>query len=350
VTRRHLALVTNPSASNAEAFLECGVSHILPAHNTNNKYAAKGTENHDKLTAAINKRPFSGTFHAVAKFPLAKITEGVGMLRAETAYAVNVKTLKSRFIGLDIGRNYGPLEDYEIPVSLDIEGLKEGTPWIRDWKFGRTASKVQAVVQAMARAFDPSLSGVMEVDAGFIFIDADTMGEVWYPERHVFTLEDLDEWADRFVKAFDRVGKLAEDIKTGTARTNEGDWCTYCAALPLCPAKTALVRAMLPEINELGHDIEALTVDQCGQAWSKLQMIYKLAAKVENDLKGRLEAGDSFPLPNGKLLEWTKTSGYKYLDKEKGIALLRELGASEEQLAAVMKERKDSYGAKEKKR
>jgi hypothetical protein len=338
-----------PSASNVESFVMCTASHVLPQHEVFASYTLKGTAGHEPLAAKINNRVSSDqdAIRMTAKFPLAELLQGVTDIRAEVAYAVDVKTKRSRLIGIDVGRNYGVLGPYEIGVTIDVEGMAEGAPWIRDWKFGRTSSWWQAYVQAMAVLWRPGMEGHSEVDAGFVYIDGDTGGADYHQDASILYLSDLDERAEEIVKALARAEQMAADLKAQQSiKTTEGSWCTYCGAYPYCPSKTRLVRAMLMDLGDFDQTIALLSPEQCGSAWQKLKEIQKLAAKLEDTLKTRMEA-EPFPLPNGKVLRMVETKGWPYFDKDRTYSLLREKGASETEIKNAMKMRAGSKSAKE---
>ncbi len=350
---RHGGLTTNPSASNAEAFAMCTVSHVLSQRSEKAERSDKGTDGHEPLTAIINHRACANERgkSMVAKFPLAKVLEGVGLARAEAAYAVNVKTKTVRFVGIDIGRNYGELADYEVPTSLDVEGFKDGKRWIRDWKFGTHSSLWQLYIQAMCAAY-PSKekpSCEPEVDGGFVYIDGDSCGEHYEVEEHTLYLGDLDDAADQMVKAFDRV----EEIHTSLAaniipKLAEGPWCKYCSAFPACPAKWRLAKAMIDELD-VSDQLAAMTAEQVGRVYTKYQECKRLLEQLNETLKLRIE-NEPAPLANGKLVKLSKTKGWAYPEKAPTLRLLDQLGATKEQVAGVMKVRSDSYSLKEMKR
>lgn len=350
---RHGGLATNPSGSNCEAFVNCTSSHVLPQRNESSATAQKGTDGHAPLTEVINAKRWAvpgalrGTM--VEKFPLEEVLRDVGLVRAEAAYAVNVKYKTVRFIGLDIGRNYGELGDYEVPVSLDADGFRHGRPWLRDWKFGRYSSVWQLSVQGMAVAFPrkekPSVEP--EVDAGFVYIDADTRGEEWEEERHVLYLSELETAADELVRAFDKVASIRAALDRGEVpRLATGSWCKYCGAHPYCPAKWSMVRAAMGELQSLQDMVGAMTVEKCGKAWEWVSEVERFCTKAKETLKERMET-EPFPLSNGKLIELRKTKGWAYFDREPTRRLLKAKGATEEEIKGVMKARADAMTPRE---
>lgn len=340
-----------PSASNVESFVMCTSSHVLPQHEAHSAAGRNGTFSHDLLSSRINKRRLAsnGDESTVKHFPLDQYLAELTDVQAETAYAVDVAAKTSRYLGKDLGRAYGSLGPTEIATTLDVQGIRpDGKPWIRDWKFGRTASWWQLYTQAMAIMWLPENKGkVLEVDAGFVFIDPGTGGRDHEEDPATLYAMDMEDRADEIVKAFSRAYQIASDIEAQRpVKTVEGTWCTYCGAYPYCPSKTRLVRAMLSDLGDFDTHISAMTVEQCGQAWLKLKEIKRLAEKIEDTLKARMEV-EPFPLPNGKRLRMVETKGWPYFDREPTRALLVEKGATEAEIQKVMKMRAGSKSAKE---
>lgn len=327
---RHRGLSKDPSASSAESFVQCTASHVLPGSPTQTVQAVAGTKSHEPVAKAIN---YGG----------AQI-EDISELRAETAYVVDVKERTSRFIGQDIGRDYGKLEPYEMGVTLDAEGRLTGdTLWCRDWKFGTYAQEMQLYVQAMALLWRPEEKAIL-VNAGFVFLREkgrpepdpdDPNGEVVLP---LMGRMEIEEKADELVAAFDRVGRIHDVIRSGgQPALNQGSWCRYCPALDRCPAKNSLIRSALGQLGEVEEKFASLTAVQCGQAWEKLKEIKRLAEKVENTLKTRLETDGVFPLSGGKEVYLLPMKGRASYDMEKVNELFDELDVSPGRRSLLMK-------------
>lgn len=342
----------HPSASNAEAFVMCGASHVLPQSQKHNDYMHKGTEGHAPLEAMLNGKVPSTTDRGLASvkdFPFDVVMDGVTRRRGEAAFAVNVKTRTSRFLGVNIGREYGPLQKYEVPCTLDADGERATRPWVRDWKFGVSASWWQLMIQCMALAYDDPENPCSEVDAGFVFIDAETGGREYREDGRVVSLEEIDEAADRMVEAWDKVEKMVDafdkDIPLTTA---EGDWCKYCGAFPHCPAKWELARRIMEPIPR-GSALEAMTLDKQGALYAALQDRKKLIETVMDTLK-ITATNTPLPLPNGKRLVMMRMKGGERIDKPAALRILKELGASDDDMASVLKRSADYVQAKEIKR
>lgn len=342
-----------PSASNAEAFAMCGASHVLPQSEKHNDYMHRGSEGHAPLAAMVNGKTPDTTergFAMVKDFPLLDVLAGVTKRRGEAAFAVNVKTRTSRFIGINIGREYGKLEKYEIPCTLDVDGVKDNRPWVRDWKFGVSASWMQLMVQCMALAYDDPENPLSEVDAGFTFIDGDSGGSEYHEDARIVSLEEIDEAADRLLRAWDKVEKMVDQLDMGaTLPTVEGSWCTYCGAFAQCPAKWEIAKNILAGVYPDAPEVAVMTLEQQGYLYEKLRERKKMIDGVMDTLKSSAEK-NPLPLPNGKQLVMLRVKGAERIDKAAALKVMQELGASDDDYKRVIKQGAAYMTAKEMKR
>ncbi len=354
-----------PSASNAEAFVRCTASHVLPQHEHYSELSENGTDGHALIAALISKEP-----NAAAKlakrypnlgFKLQEMTQGVGFLTAETAYVVDVQKRTSVYLGKNIGRDYAgklgrELAEYEVGTSLDMQGLRDGVWWIRDTKFGTHSSWWQLYIQAMAVLWQDAGAvdaASAQVDAGFIHILEQEDGTIVTDDTAILYLMDLDDRADEMMTAFGRAKSLERQLEAGTSPADlkvvEGAWCKYCAAFPHCPAKWKLAKSML-ELDVVGH-IAALSPEQCGAAWLKLKEIEKnIIGKTKDALRQRMAVEGGFPLENGKQLRVIQVNGRASLDREATMALLNEKGATGSEIDGLFKQGKPFDMVKEMKR
>lgn len=340
----------HPSASSCEALANCVASHAYPQHESHNKKNAHGNENHEELAALINKRPSRAsekTKNILAKLNLPyAVLEGVTERRAEVAYAIDVEKHTVREIGVEVNRDYGPLGKYEIPTTLDVEGMLDGQPWLRDWKFGIYSTAWQLRVQAMALAWKHK---VAEVSAGVVFVDTFHMDVREEAETHM--LFDLDEHADHLKRQIDRLPLFAEDYAAKRPlKTIEGPWCQYCGAVPYCESRFSLVRALVPDLENMHARVDALTREQCGQAYSKLKLVKALVEKMDEALDLRLEAEGEFPLPGGKRVYLLDVNGHDYFDTKGTKALLAKHNIPDVEIKAVLRKTKDTTRKQEGKR
>jgi len=154
------------------------------------------------------------------------------------------------------------------------------------------------------------------------------------PLAATYSAFDLDSFGDTLIEIRNGVARMREVVRSGeTPTVNEGPWCRYCASFSACPAKAALVRNMLPELDALRGRIAMMTLEERGKAWAKYKQIKPVFEAVEAALK-EAAAVDSLPLPNGK---WVGEISYpkQSFSKPRAYALLRELGATDDQIASL---------------
>jgi hypothetical protein len=345
--------VKRPSASNAEAFVRCTASHVLPQHESYQSYTEAGTDGHKLLCDYYNRVP--GAFERLEgslrglQSQLDELFGDIESITAEDAYVVDLEKRTSIYLGRNIDRQYEKalgrkLRDFEICTSLDVRGRSfvGQRAWIRDFKFGITSSWWQLYIQAMAVLWLPTPADQEgEVDAGFVFIeDRDDCITLTVDEATLY-LVDLDMHADTMMEAFRYAERIEAELEQGltahaTLKTVEGKWCTYCGAFPHCPSKWKLAKSMLS--LDIVDNIAALTTEQCGDAWLKLAEIKKnIIDKTEKALKERMRAEKGFPLPDGKILKVMPMPARLGFDKDGAIALLQRLGASQEEIVSLIK-------------
>ncbi len=357
-----MTLARHPTASNTDAFVACGASHVITqADSTGHAGSIAGTDNHDALAGAINGR-VGGVValkKALPHFDMALFlskTAGEARARAEAAYVINVKKRTSVYLGKEIGRDYAgklgrPLGAYEFGVSLDVDSARvDGVPWVRDFKFGNYSTVWQIRIQAMAVGWS---TGAGMVDVGLTYLDASDGGANPIEDARTFYLYELDEHAGALVAAWDRVLLIQADVDTGVPMselaTVEGPHCTYCGAYPHCPSKWKLAKSMLDGLDVSA--IEAMTLDQCGVVWAKWKEIEKLGKnRIEDVLKIRMKQEGGLPLPNGKVVRLTDMPGRRTMDLDAAREMLMEKGATVAEIQSLVKQGNSYQTVREMKR
>lgn len=339
-----------PSASNAEAFVRCTASHVLPQVESYEAKTERGTDGHNLLAGVVNRKPGAGPAIEAA-FPgigrkLAPLLAGAIGSEAEAAFVVDVKRRQSVYIGKDIDRQYEKalgrkLGPHEIGTSLDFRCMTEGgVPMIRDWKFGVYSSWWQLHIQAMGVLWQDGVKAT-EVDAGFVHIEQRGDGEEVFVTEDSAILYgmDLDDRADELMKAFGYAKRLEDEYLAcgpSSLKTVQGSWCQYCGAFPHCPSKWALAKSMMG-LDVVGH-VGALTLEQCGSAWKKLAEIEKnIVKKTKDALKERMATEGGFPLDNGKHLRVITMPGRDSLDRPALQSLLRKYDIPKAEIDGIFK-------------
>jgi hypothetical protein len=174
--------------------------------------------------------------------------------KAEMAYAFDVETGKSRWLGQGLKRNYGTLTATEIPCTLDVVGSLGlgdglGLASVEDYKAEGYESFTRAPLDNEQLLFGAlcldRLDGgaASEYELALQHIRPD--GSHWRegaPRR--VDCFDLDAFAQRLRKTVDRVRRAEEQYYAGkTLNVSRGPWCRYCPATVHCPAVIALIHA-----------------------------------------------------------------------------------------------------------
>lgn len=346
------------SGSTAARHDACPPSAHLPQSDSVSDAGVKGTDVHAYLAiVAMSPASKSVALEAAPKalrpmlaaIDLPVILDGASGLVTEPAYAYDVATGKVRYLGRDLARKYGALGENEIATTLDVIGrvperdVEGDKAFVRDWKTGQDcgdpADSWQLALQALcARAH----LGVDEVDAGYVYLDDEGDHRI---AAVTWDALDLDEWADKFrdLVARVRAAKASDPV-------TEGSHCTYCPALPYCPAKAAYVAALVTRTEDeraaaLGA-IDEMTLETAARALVALKAAAKWVERAEDALGQRLRAGgdEGTLLPDGRRLRMVEKGG-TYLDQAGAKALAVSLGATPDQMAALVKQKRPWWEA-----
>jgi hypothetical protein len=345
----------NGSASAVERTLACAASLVLPRVEESDEYADRGHDLH-----AFTRAVLSGTSVEVAiqdvelehratceHIDWRALVGDLTDIECESAFAIDVRARTARRLGFNVERQYESaakragkkLGAWEMPGSLDIAGRRkaDGARVVRDVKSGYQ-DVTPAVSNGQARYFGAAfhlLEGAPEVH--FEVAKLKPSGAIWYGReaRATFTALDVDTFLDELEAALGRVNAARKVfVAGGVPDVSAGAHCDYCSAADACPAKTALARAMLGELQGVeGQQIEAMALEQRGRAWElAIGEIKPLLDRVLKALKESI-ARQPVPLSNGKQAR-AVTYERENLVASLALALARELGASEEQVRA----------------
>lgn len=177
---------------------------------------------------------------------------------SEPAYAYDVVKRTARFIGLNIGRNYGDVSSTEIPLSLDVINAKNGIPLtVYDYKTGRGHDSYapapeknwQLKLGALVLTQQASEHDCM---VGLIHIHDDGTHT---KKEHLLTNDGLGHAANEIERVSGVVKELRQLVANGgTPSVNEGPHCDFCPAKLACPAKVGLIK-LLADAPERAVDL-----------------------------------------------------------------------------------------------
>lgn len=335
-----------PTASSLERVLECPASVVLPQIFAGvGEDAERGTAIGRFVRDVLAGEPFEASLERVprpewratcAALDFRTICGDLVDVRAEVAYAVDPAQQTARLLGLNLGRQYPDLADGEFCGTNDLEGrTASGREVVCDLKSGREVTSCAVNPQLMFHALARWLvTGATEVEARILYVRED--GRV-FPDAHVFTAYELELYADALESLVTRIRETREGHAReglGAIVVTEGRWCGYCPAYSACPAKTALARAMLPELRAVST--ESMTLEEAGAAWIFASEAEKLARAVKDRLNDMARMA---PLPTrpGKVVRETVSHSTVFAQGQ-AIALLREKGVTQAEIDCLFVE------------
>lgn len=331
----------NPTASGIESALHCPESVFLPQSRSTSDDAEDGHDVHAfahdlienvNVTEALAKRPsrLHKRLGNIRRHDL--VGDLSDQVRSEVAYALNVVTDEVRELGVGIDREYPEdFGDEWIFGTVDIEGYRLDGVWAcKDLKSGMLeVTPAAANLQLLFFGRVLWLLHGKEVVGEIVRVRPD--GSTFTESGARYRAFDLDSFGDKLLEIREAI--LALEKKTREVATNEGSWCRYCAAFASCPAKQQLVRNLIPELEGIRDRVHTLSLEDAGKAWVKLKRIGQLYDVVEAALKERA-AQRFLPTRPGYHVKPIRIERENF-DQAAALALLRELGATPEQLKTL---------------
>lgn len=330
------------SASSMERATACAASTALPRVVLSSDDARRGQAMHRYATRVLLGMTETEALKLVPA-PWREACKGLRLhreiallglrdLRADQSYAINATSLIVRTLGSGLERAYR-VEDGEIPGTDDLEGQTFlGYSAVIDFKFGYQevtppAENLQLLFYAYCVA---RRNGDDRVD-GYIG-HARKSGHIhWY--KHTFTSFDFDVFEDVFSRAYERSMQAVADLDAGKRLpVYPGDHCQFCPAMSACPAYTSLARSMVVDLEEIDRSVEAMTPEQKGAAYEKLAIVKRLAGRIDDALKAQARQ-TPFVTPSGKEVREMSFDRTDF-SQDKALRLLRDLGATDDQIQA----------------
>lgn len=275
-----------PTGSAIERAMACVASAVLPKVDTVNELATKGKEKHAFFANALKL----GREKALDLVPdeyrelcavvdVDSLPQGAEF-QAEVAFVYNVDTEGVRFLGFDVGRNYGFVGHNEIAMSIDILGLAVDEVFVVDAKTGygkvpRASNNWQLRVGALAAA---RWRGVDRARVALAYVRDN--GQPYYDVAELDAM-DLSMIAEDLRQLKHRIAN--QQISDPAAlKYATGDHCKYCPSLPYCYAQTAMVRRLAGDAETVGKDILALlTPETAAKAHERLKAVKEVLKRVD---------------------------------------------------------------------
>lgn len=320
------------TASARERIQHCPASASLAQINVATEWADTGNAGHDAVAAFVTQQREGMSLDAslvnvAAEWqPLCEsLAKYAVHLRPELAFAFDVVSGKARVLGENIGRNY-KLDGFEIAGTADLAGVINDEAIIVDLKTGHGAVThpernpqlaMLAVMAARAWGCDRARVAILTCHEG------EEPRWAW----HELEMWDLDAAALELLDEYHRVCRAREVIEGGNVPSvNEGAWCKYCPAVPVCPAKTALIKRLAngAEMDELELMLP-LDAKTAGMAWERRGYAMQLLKRIEAACHAAMDQFGHLELPNGKWLKKVEVEGNEKLDGETVFEVTHEM-------------------------
>lgn len=245
---------------------------------------------------------------------------------AEPAYAWDPAKDVARLLGVDIGREYekhGKLP-HEIAGTCDVVHVLDGTVYVYEFATGYDVEhkldqlRAQCMVAARAHGRENAVGRLIR-----------------FREDGAYPFPPLE--LDYFELAL-QSGALAERIESiATATPQPGEHCGRCNARTVCPEGQKVLEALIPP-EALTKPFRFSTEVQGPEHALWMVTHAKLVEKALEDFKAALKAAcppEGWRMADGSVLREGFATMPGGLDKAKALALLRELGATDEQIEGL---------------
>lgn len=346
------------SASSAGATNECPTRLALPQARSSGEYAERGNALH-AFARVLAKNPDSRETalldvpeewrHTAAGMRLEEALAGITIVGCESAFALDAKTRKVRFIGENIDRDYNgelarkgqpPLSRYEIPFTMDVAGFVGDVPIEVDYKSGMYQGEASEQWQRKVCC------------AGLMYLhDAPTAKSrtayIWDDGRMVvdpceFSVLEAEDFCDELVETIDAVWEARLLFANGIMPTvyPSDTACKYCPAFMSCPYQMNIARSMLGKLQDVtnGPDVSTLSLEELGQVWVMMKAVEKLIEPLEKSLKA-VASKTPLPIDERKEVRPSPRSRSFFNDaaaRGEIVILMGKLGYTEEQIAAKL--------------
>lgn len=213
-------------------------------------------------------------------------------------------------------------KDGKLHGTADLVVVGSGQVWAYDWKTGDGSGagpQLRALALMLGRIYPGSVVHVAALEASKSGVEA-------------VAAEILDAFSLDAVAA-----ELAEQIAAiPTAEPVPGSHCgeKYCNARLSCPLGQAATTELVP-VEHLTRKITdpITTPEQAAWALDVCRLVGARLDAIKEEIKAKVPSG-GWALDDGRVLRETHAE-IKAFDKHKALALCKQLGATEEQMAAL---------------
>jgi len=323
--------MTLPTASQLARVIACPSSEAMPHVRTESKAARAGTARHAYMEVVGDLGAGAALLLVPEEFReecAAIDLEGLPIhMATEVTYAYNWLTGKARELGRNLGRDYSKATEHEVVGTIDVVDL-ETFAYIGDYKgrhYVEAKGNKQLLFAALCLQRVSGRRGPIETEiinlAGNIRRNSDRVGSL-----------DIGAFESELKSALVRAN--AAKLMAGKGlplKVAEGDHCRFCPAFQHCPAKTALLREMVP-IPEFGLITEA----NATELYAKWEDMKSMMVKVSAAMYGYAAQHD-IKLPDGRVFGKRAKKGNEKIHGETAYLVLKDiLGAEAAEAAANM--------------
>jgi hypothetical protein len=319
----------------------CAASVALPRVDRPSEYADRGQAIHAYVDAVLSGIPPQVALDQVpedhrfvcSRLEWVKLGGDLSEVETEVAFAIDMRDASVQRLGRKLGRAY-VVNEHQLPGTLDIMGVRlDGVPVVIDLKTG-WGDVAPAKENPQLLFFASVLQTVTRkpaVEVRIVRINAE--GQVGY-DSHEVTRFDIDSYIDDLCDGFREARDLEAHVDSGgSPDVTVGAHCRHCDSVDWCPAYTRLALAVAGETDALVRAISNLPDDKAGAAWTTARQVETTLGIVLDGLKLRARTRP-FPVGEGKVVRETTSSSVSFNVKG-SVAMLRALGASDEQVASL---------------
>lgn len=300
-----------PTASGLDRAINCAGSMALPqVYSAPGKAAVRGTVLHKFIETARTKSRQEALAeigdddlrNQAAAIDLDSLPVGA---ESEVALAYNPSTGGAKRLALKGQRAYEQ-EDGWLYGTADLVGIAEDFVFVADIKTGQP---VVSARESWQLRFLATAAAVLAEKrrAKVLMLYLNENGN-WRPDPAEFTAKELGGFAAE-LRAMQQRGESAAGVVAsgGTPPLSTGWWCRYCKSMPVCPAQSGLVRALVPTLSDVNDRLVSMTPEERGAAYLKLRQAEDLVKTIKSAFDNLVEM-EPIPLGNGMVLKRTLSS------------------------------------------